>query len=376
MRFRIERDLFADAVGWAARTLPSRPALPVLAGLRMVLTGDELSLAGFDYEVSAEITLPVTGQRSGEALLPGRLLADITRSLPAAPVDVTVDEARAEMVCGASRFRLPTLPLGEYPQLPAMPATVGTVGSDAFAAAVASVAVAAGRDEAWPMLTGIRLEFDEDRLTLAATDKYRLGVRQLRWAPTGMALSTAVLVPARTLADSMRAMTSAAEVEIAMGPAGTVGDGMIGFAAGGRRTTTRLLSAEFPNYRSLLPTESTGVAEVETAALVDAVKRVALVAARLTPVRLRFEADSVTLEAGGGDDAEGSETVPVSFTGEPMTIAFNATYLLDGLGALDSDTARMSFTAPTRPTLLTGKTAEDGETPDYRYLLMPVRLPE
>jgi DNA polymerase-3 subunit beta len=376
MKLQVERDALADAVAWAARSLATRPAMPVLAGLRLAVDADHLTIAGFDYEVSSEVAVPVTQAEPGELLVPGRLLAEITRSLPGQPVELAQDGARVQIRCGASRFRLPTLPLDEYPPLPTMPGVVGTVGSDAFAAAVASVAVAAGRDDTLPMLTGVRVEIEGETVTLAATDRYRLAVRRLRWNPANPTLSTSALVPARTLADTARTLTTGAEVEIALTtPAGGVGEGMIGFASGGRRTTSRLLDGEFPKYQSLLPTESTAMAEVDTPALVDAVKRVALVAARMTPVRISFETEVALLEAGGGDDAEGSETLPVRFEGEPLTIAFNPGYLLDGLGALDSDVARLSFTAPTRPALLTGKSPDEGgQLPEYRYLLMPVRL--
>jgi len=373
MKIRVERDTLADAVAWATRILPQKTQLPVLAGLRLSADpSGALRLSGFDYEVSAEAELDVTVAEGGAVLVPGRLLADITRSLPGQPVDLATDGARVQLTCGTARFTLPTLPLDEYPTLPSMPEVAGTIGSDAFAAAVSSVAVAAGRDDTLPVLTGVRVELEGEELTLAATDRYRLAVRTLRWKPTDPTMSATALVPARTLAESAKSLTAGAEVTLALA-AGTAGEGLLGLFGASRRTTTRLLDGEFPKYRSLLPDSSSATAAVDTATLTDAVRRVSLVASRTSPVRLSFSADGVVLEAGGLDEAEAAESLPVEFDGEPLTIAFNPAYLLDGLGAIDSDVARLSFTGPTKPAVLTGKSTEE-TSDDYRYLLMPVRL--
>jgi DNA polymerase-3 subunit beta len=374
VRFRTERDTLADAVAWSARSLPARPTVPVLAGLLLEMSGSRLSISGFDYEVSAQVDLDVDASESGRVLVPGRLLADITRSLPAQPVEVATEGSRVTVTCGTSSFALPSMPVDEYPTLPDLPAEAGTLGSDAFAAAVTSVAVAAGRDDALPVLTGVRIEIEGDRLTLAATDRYRLALRELSWQPSRTDISAVALVPARTLADTARSLTGA-EVTIAFSAEGGAGEGMFGIVGnasnGGRRTTTRLLEGEFPKYRSLLPTEFSGTATVDTAALIEAVKRVALVAERTTPVRASFRSGEAVLEAGGGDAAAAREAIDAAFDGEELTIAFNPQFLLDGLGALDSDTTQLAFTGPTKPAVLTGKTTEAG---DYRYLLMPVRL--
>jgi DNA polymerase-3 subunit beta len=256
-----------------------------------------------------------------------------------------------------------------------MPTTVGTVPSDVFAAAVSQVAVAAGRDDTLPMLTGVRLEIDGERLTLAATDRYRLAVRELTWKPEQPGLSHAVLVPARTLVDAAKTLASGPELTIALS-AGGAGEGMMGFAGSNRRTTTRLLDAEFPKYQSLWPKESTGVAEIPVGPFVEAVKRVSLVADRGTPVRCEFTEGGVTLSAGGEDEGRAEESLAVTFEGEPITIAFNPTFLLDGVGAVDSDAARMSFTVASKPAVLSGKAVGgDDDEVDYRYLIMPVRLP-
>ncbi|WP_030919625.1 DNA polymerase III subunit beta [Streptosporangium amethystogenes] len=377
MMFRVDRDVLAEAVAWTARSLPARPSVPVLAGMRLEVTeGGQLKLSGFDYEVSAEVTLELQTGEAGVVLVSGRLLAEITRALPAQPVDFVVEGAKAVVTCGSARFTLLTMPVEDYPSLPTMPPAAGRVGSDVFASAVSQVAVAAGKDDTLPMLTGVRVEIEGDTVTLAATDRYRLAVRELKWQPDQPDFSAIAMIPGRTLADTAKALGgTGAEVEIAMSSAGGTGEGMIGFSSAGRRTTTRLLDPEFPKYRSLLPTEFSACAQLPTAAFVEAVKRVALVAERNTPVRLAFRGDEVVLEAGSGDEAQAVEVLPVEFEGEDINIAFNHQFLLEGLGAIDSDVARLQMTTSTKPAILTGgKPVDDGEVPDYRYLIMPIRL--
>jgi DNA polymerase-3 subunit beta len=374
----LERDVLAEAVAWTARALPSRPTVPVLAGIQM-RAGTELTFSSFDYDVSAQATVPATSvDEEGSALVSGRLLAEISRSLPARPVTIATDpgSGRAVLTCGSATFNLLTMPEDEYPSLPEMPPAAGSVGSDAFATAVSQAAIAAGRDDTLPALTGVRIEIEGDTLTLISTDRYRLAVRELRWNPQRQDQSAAVLVPARALSETARALTAGAEVSIALalpGDEGQGGDGMIGFEGAGRRTTTRLLGGEFPRYQALLPTSLQVTAELSTSTLAEAVKRVALVAERNTAVRLTFSAGQLMLEAGTGDEAQAQEILEASFEGDELSIAFNPQYLLDGLTAIDSDTARISFTEPGKPALITGKPGPDG-APDYRYLLMPIRL--
>ncbi len=349
---------------------PGAPHGTRARGMRLQ-AGSELTLSTFDYEVSAQATIPVQADEPGTVLVSGRLLAEIVRSLPAKPVDLATDGSRTTVKCGSATFTLMLLPADEYPTLPDMPETTGTVGADAFSSAISQVAIAAGRDDTLPALTGIRVEIKDDTLTLVATDRYRLAVRELRWTPRIPGLDTTLLVPARVLGDTARALTSGAEVSVALATSeGNSNDGIIGFEGAGRRTTTRLLSGEYPRYQTLLPSEFSAVAELPAAPFADAVKRVALVAERNTPIRLTFTSGQVLLEAGTGDEAQASESIEASFDGDDMQIAFNPQYLLDGIGAIDSDMVRVSFTTPTRPAVITGK----GEAqPDYRYVLMPIR---
>lgn len=379
MKFRIDRETFADAVQWAGRTVPARPALPMLSGLRLeALEGADsrLSIASYDYEVSGRVEAIADVATPGVALVNGRLLVDIARALPQQPVDVETEGTRLRVRCGRASFELPTLPVEEYPPLPPMPEPSGSVPGTVLAGAVAQVAVAAGRDDALPFLTGVRVEVDGDQVTLAATDRYRLAVRTLRWTPGDPSFTAAALVPARTLADTAKALAHADEVHLAFGSA-SMGEGLLGIEGLERRTTTRLLEGDFPKYRSLLPTESPTVARVETAALTEAVKRVALVAERSSAVKMLFSGSEVVLEAGTGDDAIGLDAIECTVTGAPMErIAFNPTYLLEGLTAINQPVTNLAFTNPNKPAVLTGAASFDADAADdYLYLLMPVRLP-
>ena len=374
MKFRVERDVLADAVSWAARTLPTRPSMPVLAGLVLEANEDSVTLSSFDYEVSSRVTIAADVQAPGTSLVSGRLLADITRSLPGAPVQLSNEGTRVVITCGRSSFTLPTLPVEDYPSLPAMPDSSGDIEAALFAAAVAQVAIAAGRDDTLPTLTGIRMEIEGGNIVLAATDRYRLAVREFSWNPKSSSISVNALIPAKTLADTAKSLATTDLVTIALSAGGS-GEGLIGFEGSGRRTTTRLLDGEFPKYRTLLPSEAATVASVDTSTLADAVKRVALVAERNTPVRLAFDGSEVVLRAGAGEDAQANEVVECRVDGDGLEIAFNPTYLLDGLSAVDSATTTFSFTQATRPAVLTGAdNSAASAVDDYRYLLMPVRL--
>ncbi|MFI5756048.1 DNA polymerase III subunit beta [Streptomyces sp. NPDC051569] len=374
MKIRVERDVLAEAVAWVARSLPARPPAPVLAGLLLKAEEGALSFSSFDYEVSARVSVDAEVEEDGTVLVSGRLLADICRALPNRPVEISTDGVRATVVCGSSRFTLHTLPVDEYPALPQMPTATGTVPGEVFASAASQVAIAAGRDDTLPVLTGVRIEIEGDRVTLASTDRYRFAVREFLWKPEVPDASAVALVPAKTLLDTAKALTSGDTVTLALSGSGA-GEGLIGFEGAGRRTTTRLLEGDLPKYRTLFPTEFNSIAVIETAPFVEAVKRVALVAERNTPVRLSFEQGVLILEAGSSDDAQAVERVDAQLEGDDISIAFNPTFLLDGLSAIDSPVAQLSFTTSTKPALLSGRADVKAEADEaYKYLIMPVRL--
>ncbi len=379
MKFRVDRDVFADAVAWAARSLPVRPSAPVLAGL-LIEAGDEgLVLSTFDYETSCRATLTAEVSDEGAALVSGRLLADICRSLPAKPVDVMIDGTRVSLTCGSARFSLQTMPVEDYPSIPSMPAATGTVPSEAFAHAVAQAVTAAGRDDMLPVLTGVRVEIEGDTISLLATDRFRLAQRELAWTPGQPDASLAALVPAKVLGDTAKSLTAGPEVTIALSASGS-GDGLIGFEGSGpggaRRTTTRLLDGEFPKVRSLFPSERLTVAKLDKAVLIESLKRVSLVAERNTAVQLAFKDGVLTLDAGSGDEAQASESVEAQIEGDDLVTGFNPQFLLDGLGAIDEPVVELAFTQASKPVVLTGTADESatGSVGSFRYLLMPRRL--
>lgn len=375
MKFRVERDVLAEAVTWVARGLPARPPVPVLAGV-LIEAGDDgtLTLSAFDYEVSGRITVPADVEEAGTVLVLGRLLADISRNLPNRPVDVVTEGSKVQVVCGSSRFALLQMPADDYPTLPTSPEGSGTVDGTVFTQAVAQVAVAADRGDTLPILTGVRVEVEGESMTLLATDRYRLAMREITWSPVVPDTSGVALIPARTLAETAKSLGAAGTVEVSLGGAAG-GDGLVGFEAGQRRTTSRLLDGEYPKVAKIFPSSSETEAVISTHELIEAVRRVALVAERSTPVRLRFSQGQVSIEAGAGDDAQASEAVAATVTGPDIEIAFNPGYLLDGLGALGTAFARMSFNAPLKPAMITGQESADSPLdPSYRYVLQPVRL--
>ncbi len=387
LQFRLAREDFADAVAWVAKNLPTRPTAPVLAGVLLTGSEDGLTISGFDYEVSAEVQVPAEISSPGTVLVSGRLLSDITRALPAKPVEVGVDGTRVSLTCGNARFSLPTMAVEDYPVLPALPEETGVVSADLFGEAIGQVAVAAGRDDTLPMLTGIRVEIAGETVVLAATDRFRLAVRTLTWSTADAGTQVAVLVPAKTLAEAAKTGAVGADVHLALGAGPAVGkEGLLGIRSDGKRSTTRLLDAEFPKFRQLLPGEHTAIAVVGVAELTDAIKRVALVADRGAQVRMEFADGGLRLSASSDNVGRAEEDLPVEFAGEPLTIAFNPNYLTDGLGSLHSEKVWFGFTTPGRPAVLRPVTDDGAASPqgsgpfpaletDYVYLLMPVRLP-
>ncbi|MDQ2814329.1 MAG: DNA polymerase III subunit beta [Actinomycetota bacterium] len=418
MRFSLKRDALAEAVAWVARSLPSRPVLPILSGLLLEADADGLTLSCFDYEVSARVRVEAEVADPGTVLVPGRLLAEITRSLP--PLEVEFDHGADDvtLTCGPASFTLVTLPVREYPRLPELPRLAGLVDGGVLATAIGQVVPAASRDDTLPVITGVNVEIDADVIKLVATDRYRLAVRELGWNPAQPGSRGTLLVPAKTLADAARMMTPGVPVRVMMGgdqggawsAEGTPGpasadtnslraaDAVIGFESAGRRLTTRLIAGEYIKYMSRFPDDFGSRGDMPAIPLAEAVKRVALVAERGSSVRLSFGHGKVTIEAGTEGQARARETVPADFSGHETAIAFSPHYLMDGLGAAltaatgasgqekppkegqdtspspDEARIQLQFTSPTKPALITGiARAGDQSDPDYRYLVVPLR---
>ncbi|WP_084106272.1 DNA polymerase III subunit beta [Demequina sp. NBRC 110056] len=373
MKFSVDRDVLADAVAWVSRAVPARPPVPVLAGVRITAdSSGEVSLASFDYEVSARGTFAADVDQAGEVLVSGRLLKEIANALPHKPVDFSLDGSKVSVTCGASRFTLATMPVDQYPALPELPEHSGTIDGTEFQRAVAQVTVAASRDETLPILTGVRMEIEGSHISLLATDRYRLALRELTWKPSSSDASAVALVRARTLGDTAKAL-GAGEVTVALSSG--QGVDLVGFEAAGLTTTSLLMDGDYPQVRRLFPDESPITAVVKTTELIEATRRVSLVAERNSAVRLAFDEGEVTLDAGQSDDAQASEALECELSGDPITVAFNPQYLLDGLGALNAEYVQLGFTQETKPVEFVGLDKPGGETQsDFRYLLVPIRI--
>ena len=431
MRFTVQRDALAEAVTWVARALPTRPVVPVLAGLLLRAEREDQNQLGsngpgwltascFDYEVSARMRVRAEVAEPGVFLVPGRLLVEIVRSLPAHPVEFGDDPDGISVTCGEASFAVASLPSAEYPELPELPQLAGTADGGALATAIGQVTPAASRDDTLPMLTAVNVELDGATMTLAATDRYRLAVRELGWNPApgfGDAGRVSLLVPARTLSDAAKMMSAGTEVAIMLRPgadrAGGSGGGsgagaaeaMIGFDAGERRLTARLLAGEFVRYRSRFPEQFGCTADLPAEAFAEAVRRVALVAERGTPVQLTFAPGRVTVGAATQGQARARESVPADFAGDEPVIAFSPHYLLDGVIAATATApatpaaavvapgeqpagpaerggvgagVRLWFTSPSKPAVITRQPDQDaagakGEGA-FRYLVVPQRV--
>jgi DNA polymerase-3 subunit beta len=366
VKFRIDQSVLADAAAWSAKFVSAKPAQPALASISIQASTDgRVTLSAFDHEASGRNEAPADVVEEGGALVNGRLLADIVRLLPDAPVEVVADAPRISLSCGSVRFHLNTLPVEDYPVLPDMPPPVGKVDLGAFAEAVSQVAIAASRDDAVPHLAAIKLEADADTLTLAATDRYRLAMRVLPWNAADAETSIGCLVQSRILADATKSL-GGQEVVLSMGDAG-----FFGMTTDERQANIRIIEVEYPDFKSLFPAQVQTVVTINRAALVAAVKRVALVTERHQAVRMIIEGEDVTLQGQStADDSEASETVAAAISGtESLVTGFNPGYLLDGLGALASEEVTLSFTEARKPVVIAAPGSED-----YRYLLMPVRL--
>ncbi|WP_086822348.1 DNA polymerase III subunit beta [Streptomyces sp. NRRL B-24572] len=364
MEFRIDSAVLADAVAWAARVLPARSPMPVLGGLLLEAADGSLRVSGLDHEASARIEVEADTAVDGRALVLGRRLLDICKVLPRGATELAVEGARLSVTSGDARFGLSLLPLDDYPAAPALPEVRGLVDGDAFAAAVGQVAVAAGRDDSLPVLTGIRLALDGTTMTLAATDRYRYAVRTLEWKPEDGAPTegTDVVVPARRLTEIARSLSGTGPARLALD------SGSLGFESAGTRTTTRLLDGRLPRHDKLFALGEHALAITGRAPLTEAVKRVAVVAEGDSPVQLTFSPTALHLQAGYEDDVA-SQRLPATLTGaESLTVAFNPGYLLDALGSLDAPEVHFHLLGPGQRALLT-----DGPEGTHRHLLMSVK---
>lgn len=371
MEFRIGRGELTDAVAWAARVLPTRSPVPVLGGLLLEAADGVLRVSGLDYEASARIEVPAGVLRPGKVLVMGRRLLDVCRVLPEGAVECAVEGSRFTVTGSGAGFGLSVLPLDDYPAQPPLPEVLGAVDAEEFAAAVADVTVAAGRDDTLPTLTGIRLGLDGDRMTLAATDRYRFAVRRLTWKPAAADVSADVVVSARRLSEMARSFGRSGPVRLALD------SGSAGFELDGMRTTVRLLDGRLPRHDKLFALSDPVTAVTDLAPLVEAVKRVSVVADGDSPLHLAFASGSVLLQAGYEDDVA-SQRLPAELAGtEELTVAFKPSYLMDALASFDTPVVRFRLMGPGQRAMVTGhadrEEAAGTAEPVHQHLLMSVK---
>ena len=367
MKFRCERDVLVEALGTAGRAVASRGgALPVLSGVRVEVRGNELRLTGSDLDLTIQVTTTVAGSGDGVTVVPSRLASDIVRALEPGAVDVEVDDNEARISSGRSQFALRTLPADDFPRLVDPPEQAVTLDAKDFADALRQVVRAASSDDARPILTGVLMAAEETGLRLVATDSYRLAVRDLP-GTTVLGEGQKVLVPSKALGELARVLGSAGE------PGGEVtlrlGERDATFEVGGMRLTTRLIEGEFPNYRQLIPSSYPNRLTVGREPLLDAVRRVKLMAREATPLRLVMRPDGLELLAVTQDVGQAHEELDAKYEGAELTVAFNPEFLIDGIEATTGDEVSLETTDALKPA-----TVRSTEGADYLYLLMPVRV--
>jgi DNA polymerase-3 subunit beta len=377
MKFQVNRDVFSEAVSFAVKLLPQRTTLPILSGVLIETTPDGLTLSSFDYEVSAQTEIVAEVEEAGKILVSGRLLADIASRLPNAPVQFATNEGRISVTCGPAKFTLLSMPVEEYPTLPQVAEQSGLLPAEAFATAVAQVAVAASRDDVTPVITGVQLEVSENSLTMVATDRYRVAVRAIDWdagdITSGETLTA--LVPARTLQEIGKTFGHSGTISVAI--TNTDDRELIAFRADRKTVTSLLIKGNFPPVKRLFPETVDNYAVINTAELIEAVRRVSLVLEREAALRFTFTVDGLTLEAIGSEQAQASESIDAHLSGGDTVVSLKPAFLLDGLGAVHSEFVRISFTKTENPNkpgpvLITSQSSKDQPGADnYRYLLQP-----
>lgn len=364
MKFRCEREILADALTTAGRAATSRTGtLPVLSGVRLDVDDETLTVTGTDLELTIRLSVPVHSDRAGSAVVPARLVGDIVKALPAGAVEVSLNDDEMSISAGRSQFSVRPLSLSDYPAQVDTDVEPVTLQSSAVADALRQVVRAASTDDARAVLTGVLIAAEDDGLKMVATDSYRLAVRDLPQSSM-LAAGQKVLVPGRALAELQRILSGDAELSVRLGAREAV------FEAGGTRLTTRLIEGEYPNYRNLLPSSYPNLLTVGREALLEALRRVKILAQDSTPVRLTLGGDTVQLTAITQDVGNAHEEIDAKYDGAEMTVAFNPDYLAAGIDAVEGDEVTLATMDPMKPAVLRGVGHDE-----YLYLLMPVRVP-
>lgn len=375
MRINAHTADLARAAGFAARHASVRPVLPVLSGLRLSARGDGVTITGYDYEASSVATVSAEVEVAGDVLVPGRVFAEIVRSLPDAEVTVARKDASVRVESADTEFTLPLLPIEDYPAVPGTAVSVGTISGSVLSSAVAAVSRVALRDESVPLLSGVSVQVADDALRLLTTDRYRIALHQLPWTPAGAAEPANAVVPARLLAEAVKGIAGSGDVSLGLAESE---ERRFSLSRGGSASTIRLLDGAYPDVLRGMPTEFAGEVVVDREALAGAVRRIALVADQFAAVVLEIGTDAVVVSASSEGEMGGRTRLPAVQTNEPARVAVNAGYLLDGLAMVTGGYARLSYQRNVRPALIEGCADAEGTEIDSRsrYYVMPRMLPE
>ncbi|MCI1219721.1 MAG: DNA polymerase III subunit beta [Bifidobacterium sp.] len=371
MKVEIDSAALADAVAWTTRVIDARPAQPILSGVRLEAIDGTLQLCAFNYEISARHHIEAGIEEPGSVLVVGKLLADITKSLPAEKTQLVSSDSSLTITSGKSTFTLQLMPLSEYPDLPSVPPALGQVDAPTFVQAVTQAGVAVSREENRPVLTGVRVQFEGSKVVMTSTDRFRLSRSTFSWTPQNVDTQTVTLVRGSLLRDVARALDEHQNVVIdfdADNPS------LLGFENAGRVSTSQLIDGEFPAIDRLFADEYPTQVVIDKQVLIGAIKRVSLVAERNAPIRMEFNGQELLLSAGSVDESQAREILDVDLDGEDITVAFNPAYLIEGLSAITEPFVRMKMTTAVKPVEFNGQQEADGdESMDYRYLLVPMR---
>ena len=364
LRITCTKDELVQGLSVVARAVSNRTAIQILSGVLLEARADELRLAATDMELSLRAAVPARVEGDGAVVLPGRTLVDIARLLPGdeATIEHRASESVVHVGSGSASYTLHTYNAEDFPRLPEFADTqTFAVDREALLETIARVARAASRDEARPVLTGVLVQFAADKLVMAATDSYRLAVKETTLAAPAPDLEA--IVPSRALQELARVAGDADEIAVG------VQENQVLFSVGGVWLTTRRIDGQFPNYRQLLPETFEHELTVPRAELLDVVRRASVMIQRATPLQLRFAEGEVTVVARTHEVGESTESMPVAYAGEPLEIGFNAEFLREGLESVEGDDVRLKLISPLRPAVLTD------EGGDFTYLVMPIRLP-
>lgn len=372
MKVEVNSQALADAVAWTTRVIDARPASPILAGIRLEAIDGTLQLSAFNYAISARHHIEAGVDESGSILVLGKLLADITKSLPAAKTYLSTDGSTLTITSGKSTFTMQLMPDNEYPDLPVVPAKLGQADAQTFAQAVAQASVAVSREENRPVLTGIRVQFQGDKVIMSSTDRFRLSRSSFTWTPENPDINATALVRGALLRDVARSLDEHQNIVVDFDPENP---SLLGFENAGRVSTSQLIDGEFPAVDRLYADEYPIHAVINKQDLISAIKRVSLVAERNAPIRMAFTSQELTLTAGSVDEAQAKEILDIDMDGEDITVAFNPAYLIEGLSAISEPFVRMKMTTAVKPVEFNGQQESDSEeSMDYRYLLVPMRF--